>query len=49
MKSIAKGEKRKKPKRSKWKEQSKSFREAMEVNNLIAKAEREGKPSSYYL
>mmetsp|Transcript_61069 Transcript_61069/g.73438 ORF Transcript_61069/g.73438 Transcript_61069/m.73438 type:complete len:501 (-) Transcript_61069:613-2115(-) len=49
MKSIAKGGKRKKAKRSKWKEQSKSFREAMEVNNLIAKAEREGKPSSYYL
>jgi len=34
---------------SKWKQESENFREAMKSNRLISKAEREGKPSHYYL
>jgi hypothetical protein len=33
----------------KWREESASFRQAMETNRLVAKAETEGKPSHYYL
>lgn len=33
----------------KWREESESFRQAMETNRLVAKAEKEGKPSHYYL
>lgn len=33
----------------KWREESASFRQAMETNRLVAKAEKEGKPSHYYL
>ena len=35
--------------RSKWREESKRFREAMKANRLITKAEKEGKPAHYYL
>lgn len=35
--------------RNKWREESESFRQAMETNRLIAKAEKEGKPSHFYL
>ena len=35
--------------RSKWREESKRFREAMKANRLITKAEKEGKPAHYHL
>lgn len=38
-----------KQKNLKWRQQSEDFRQSMEVNRLISKAEREGKPSHFYL
>ena len=41
--------KMKKKNSQKWREQSQEFREAMKSNRLIAKAEKEGRPPTYYL
>lgn len=48
LRDQAKG-KRKKKKSQKWRDQSQEFREAMKSNHLIAKAEKEGRPPTYYL
>jgi len=39
----------KKKDNTKWKEESKQFREAMKANRLMAKAEKEGKSATFYL
>jgi hypothetical protein len=49
MRDKAKGRKKPKKRNKLWKQQSDDFRKAMEANRLISKAEKEGRPSHYYL
>ena len=49
LRDQARGKRKKKTKSQKWREHSQEFREAMKSNRLIAKAEKEGRPPTYYL
>ena len=49
LRDKAKGKKKSKKSSALWKKQSDDFRKAMETNRLITKAEKEGRPSHYYL